>query len=166
MRAGIAFGSNLGDRLANLKGARLRVEQLPKVQPPVVASAIYETEPVDCEPGAPKFFNAVIEIDYSGEAAELLRELRGIEADYGRAPKHTQNVSRSLDLDLLYFGTMETSSPELQVPHPRILGRRFVLEPLHDVRPDLILPAQTKTVGALLQDLPATPRVVRVASEW
>ncbi len=166
MRAGIAFGSNLGDRLANLKGARLRVEQLPNVQPPILASAIYETEPVDCEPDAPKFFNAVLEVKYSGEAVELLRELRAIEGDYGRAPKHAQNVSRSLDLDLLYFGALEISSPELQVPHPRILGRRFVLEPLHDVRPDLILPAQTKTVSALLQDLPATPRVVRIASEW
>ena len=166
MRMGIAFGSNLGDRMANLKGARLRLEHLPKVQQPILASAVYETQPVDCEQGAPKFFNAVLEIDYSGEAAELLRELRGIEADYGRAPKHAQNVSRSLDLDLLYFGAMEISSSELQVPHPRIVGRRFVLEPLHDVRPDLILPAQTKTVSALLQDLPATPRVVRVASEW
>jgi 2-amino-4-hydroxy-6-hydroxymethyldihydropteridine diphosphokinase len=166
MRAGIALGSNLGDRLATLKRARQRVEQLPKTQPPILVSAVYETEPVGCEPGTPKFLNAVFEISYDGEAAELLQELRTIEANLGRAREHERNVSRTVDLDLLYFGDAVVSTPDLQLPHPRIAGRRFVLEPLHDICPNMILPGERENIAALLQDLPHIPLVVRVTSKW
>ncbi|MGZ5554101.1 MAG: 2-amino-4-hydroxy-6-hydroxymethyldihydropteridine diphosphokinase, partial [Chthoniobacterales bacterium] len=79
MRAGIAFGSNLGDRLTNLKTARQKVLDLPGVEKPMLISSVYETEPVDCEPGVGKFLNAVIEIGYAGAGETLLRELRKIE---------------------------------------------------------------------------------------
>ena len=166
MRAAIALGSNLGDRLANLRNARSAIEDLPKVEPPVIASSIYETEPVDCEPGAPRFMNAVMDVGYGGLPDELLQALRQIEADLGRPAAHAKNTSRTLDLDLLYFGEETLARPNLQLPHPRMLERRFVLEPLNDIRPDLVLPQQTETVADLLNKLPATPPLVRTASQW
>ena len=165
-RAGIALGSNLGDRLATLSSARREIAHLRAIEQPVLASAVYETEPVGCEPGAPPFLNAVIEIGYAGDAHELLRELRRIEATLGRPAAHARNTSRTVDLDLLYFGDMTLADNELQLPHPRMHTRRFVLEPLSDISSELILPLHSKTVAELLADLPATPPLVRVASEW
>ena len=166
MRAGIALGSNLGDRLETLRGARAAIERLPKVEGPMRASSIYETEPVDCEPGAPTFLNAVIEIGYTGAPEELLQELRGIEAALGRPAAHARNTSRTVDLDLLYFGEKTIARLDLVLPHPRMHERRFVLEPLCEIRPDLVLPQQTESVAELLQKLPATPPLVRMASGW
>lgn len=166
MRAGIALGSNLGDRLGNLKAARERLSQAAGVHSPVLASAAYETEPIGCEPGAPRFLNAVLEIDYNGEPLALLRQLREIEAALGRPAAHLQNTSRTIDLDLLYFGETEISRNELQLPHPRMHERRFVLEPLGQIRPELVLPRRRETVAELLRRLPDAPPLVRIASEW
>ncbi len=96
----------------------------------------------------------------------LLRALRGIEAAHGRPPAHARNTSRTLDLDFLYFGDVTLSTPELQLPHPRMHARRFVLGPLAEIRPDLILPGQRESVGALLERLPDRSPLVLVASEW
>ena len=166
MRAGIALGSNLGDRLANLSSARHELTNLLETRPPVLASSIYETDPVGCERGAPAFLNAVIEIRYAGDADDLLKQLRRIEAALGRPVAHARNTSRTLDLDLLYFGDVTIERAELQLPHPRMHERRFVLEPLCDIRPELVLPQQTETVAALLARLPATPPLLRIHSEW
>lgn len=166
MRAGIALGSNLGDRLANLTAARAQLSDLPGVELPRLASAVYETDPVDCDESAGKFLNAVMEIGYAGAASELLRVLRGIEAAHGRPPAHARNASRTLDLDLLYFGDITFSTPDLELPHPRMQTRRFVLEPLAEIRPDLILPGQQESVSALLRRLPDRSPLVLVASEW
>lgn len=166
MRAGIAFGSNVGDRLATFRAARQRIEQLAGAEPPVRASSIYETTPVDCEPGAPNFLNAVVELGFTGSATELLRALRDIERELGRPSIHPRNVSRTIDLDLLYFGDLRVDTPELQLPHPRIDGRAFVLQPLADIRPDLVLANESEPVGALLQNLGDTSGLVRSAAEW
>jgi 2-amino-4-hydroxy-6-hydroxymethyldihydropteridine diphosphokinase len=166
MRAGIALGSNLGDRLAQLRAAQVELRALPDAEAPFLASSIYETEPVDCEPEAARFLNAVLEIGYVGDAQTLLRELRRIEAVFGRPAAHARNTSRRLDLDLLYFDDLMIESAELQLPHPRMHERRFVLEPLSEIRPDLVLPGQTATVATLLRRLPATPPLLRGASEW
>lgn len=165
-RAGIALGSNLGDRLSYLKRARERVNRLPGVGPPLLASSVYQTAPVNCEPNAPEFLNAVIEISYTGEALNLLHELRRIEAALGRPAAHARNTSRTLDLDLLYFGDETISGPDLELPHPRLRERRFVLEPLAEIRADLVLPFQTENVAALLRRLPKSPPLLRVHSEW
>src|SRR3989440_180345 len=165
MRAGVALGSNLGERLANLRNARKEIAAMNGTLPPLRCSAIYETEPVDCEKGAAKFFNAVIELGYAGHAIELRRELAAIERVLGRPAAHERNVSRPIDLDLLYFGEMMIESAELQLPHPRIVEREFVLRPLADIRPDLILPGQTEAVDVLLLRLPMTG-VVRLDLEW
>jgi 2-amino-4-hydroxy-6-hydroxymethyldihydropteridine diphosphokinase len=135
------------------------------VLPPMRSSAIYETEPVGCEKGARKFLNAAIEFGFSGEAEDLLRCLAAIEKLLGRSAMHARNVSRTIDLDLLYFGELEIETAELQLPHPRITEREFVLRPLADIRPDLVLPRQTESVGALLLQL-TSAGVVRVTAEW
>lgn len=166
MRAGVALGSNLGERLANLRNARKDVAALPGVLPPMRASAIYETEPVGCERGAAKFLNAAIEFGYAGEAENLLLSLAAIEKLLGRSASHERNVSRTIDLDLLYFGELEIETAELQLPHPRLTEREFVLRPLADIRPELVLPKQTDPVGVLLLRLPDAGAVVRVAAEW
>src|ERR1700748_832922 len=101
MRAGVALGSNLGDSLANLRAARAAIGGLPGVLSPLIASAIYETEPVGCEPGAPSFLNAVVEFGFEGDPFQLFNDLRKIELALGRPPQHRPNVSRSIDIDLL-----------------------------------------------------------------
>ena len=145
MRAGVALGSNLGERLANLRQAREEIAALSGVLPPLHSSAIYETDPVGCEEGAAKFLNATIEFEYSDGPADLLRELAAIEQMLGRPATHARNISRSIDLDLLYFGERVIETSELQLPHPRIAEREFVLRPLADIRPDLILPGQKES---------------------
>ena len=166
MRAGVALGANVGDRAATLRAARERIEALDGVEPPLLASAIYETEPVDCEPGAGKFLNAAIEVGFAGEAAQLLSALRQIERDLGRPSVHPRNVSRPIDLDLLYFGDLTIDMPELQLPHPRLPERAFVLRPLADIRPNLILPNHRASIAELLRELGDTSELVRIKGEW
>lgn len=166
MRVGVALGSNLGERLAHLRNARKDIAALSGALPPMRASAIYETEPVGCEKGAGKFFNAAIEFGYTGEALELLRQLAAIEKLWGRPGAHPKNVSRTIDLDLLYFGDVEIETADLQLPHPRIAEREFVLRPLADIRPDLVLPKQTESVSVLLLRFPEATAVVRADLEW
>src|SRR5690348_5443923 len=101
MRVGIALGSNLGDRLVNLRAARQAIIDLVGNQS-LLASSVYETEPVDCEPDAGKFLNAVLEIEYDGDPTELLEELIRLEESLGRQRHHAQNISRKIDIDLLY----------------------------------------------------------------
>ena len=166
MRVAVAIGSNLGERLANLRNARKDIAALSGALPPMRSSAIYETEPVGCERGAGKFLNAAIEFGYAGEALQLLRQLAAIEKLWGRPGAHPKNVSRTIDLDLLYFGDLEMETADLQLPHPRLAEREFVLRPLADIRPDLVLPKQTEPLSALLRRFPDATAVVRLELEW
>jgi len=162
MRTAVALGSNLGDRLANLRAARQAIVQLPNVRPPLLSSPIYQTDPLGCESGAGKFLNAVVEFGYDGEPFHLLRELRRIETGLGRPPEHPRNVSREIDIDLLYVGDVKIDTKELQLPHPRMHDRGFVLQPLADIRPDLVLPEQTKSISHLLAQLRGQSEAVRI----
>jgi 2-amino-4-hydroxy-6-hydroxymethyldihydropteridine diphosphokinase len=166
MRAAVAIGSNLGERLANLRNARKDIAALAGALPPMRSSGIYETKPVGCEKGAAKFLNAAIEFGYTGEVLDLLHKLAAIEKLLGRPAPHPRNVSRTIDLDLLYFGDLEIENADLQLPHPRIPEREFVLRPLADIRPDLILPRQSEPVSALLLRFTDATAVVRVDLEW
>jgi 2-amino-4-hydroxy-6-hydroxymethyldihydropteridine diphosphokinase len=166
MRTAVALGSNLGDRLGNLRTARKAILALPGLKPPVLSSAIYETEPLGCEPGAKKFLNAVVEFDYDGDPASLLEQLIRIEEGFGRRRDHPKNVSRTIDIDLLYCGSCKIESERLRVPHPRMHLRKFVLQPLADIRPDLILPDQKQTVRQLLAKLNQSGGVIRLADDW
>ena len=166
MRIGIALGSNLGDRLANLRAARKAIADLTGAKGSVLESPVYETEPVGCEPGAGKFLNAVLEIEYNGDPTDLLQKLIRIEESLGRDRNHACNVSRKIDIDLLYAGELNVENEQLQLPHPRLHLREFVLQPLADIRPELILPNQTKTVRELLAQTGDSTKVTCLAEKW
>ena len=166
MRTAVTLGSNLGDRLENLRAARSAILRLSDVKPPIVFSALYETEPVDCEPGAEKFFNAVVEFDYEGDPTRLLDELIRAEEALGRRRDHPKNVSRTIDIDLLYCGDRKIEDERLQLPHPRLHLRKFVLQPLAEIRPVLVLPRQAKTVRQLLEELKESSAVFRFMDNW
>lgn len=166
MRTGVALGSNLGDRLSNLRAARRAIGGLSAVKPPVISSAVYETKPVDCEPGAEKFLNAVVEFDYENEPGALLEQFISIEEKLGRKRDHARNASRTIDMDLLYCGDRRVQGEKLQLPHPRLHLRTFVLRPLADIRPDLVIPGQTKTVRALLEQLENDGEAICVMHDW
>src|SRR2546421_12987388 len=165
MRIGIALGSNLGDRLENLRAARKAVVHLAGDRS-LMQSAVYETEAVGCEPGAGKFLNAVIEIEYDGDPTQLLEELIRVEELLGRQRDHALNVSRKIDIDILYADELNVKNEQLDLPHPRLHLRKFVLQPLADIRPDLVLPNQIVTVRELLAQLKDSATVTRFAEEW
>jgi 2-amino-4-hydroxy-6-hydroxymethyldihydropteridine diphosphokinase len=182
-RAAIALGSNLGDRLANLQSARDRIRALEGAREPIVQSAVYETSPVNCEPGAQNFYNAVIEIGFEKSADALFAALQQIERALGReritpSPQSSppgkggreaigkRNVSRTIDLDLLYFGSEQRAEAALQLPHPQMTQRKFVLQPLCDIAPDLRLPGQTKNVGELLAQLQDQGKITSLRENW
>src|SRR5438552_15271161 len=135
MGVGIALGSDLGDRMANLQAARTAIADLAADKSGVLESPVYETEPVGCEPGAGKFLNAVLEIEYNGDPTDLLQKLIRIEESLGRDRNHARNVSRKIDIDLLYASELNVENEQLQLPHPRLHLRKFVLQPLADFRP-------------------------------
>ena len=166
MRAGIAMGSNVGDRLDALLRARDAVLTMEGVSRPCLSSSLYETEPVGTEPGADRFVNAVIEVEYDGLPASLLEALQKIEASMGRPSKRPRNAPRTIDLDILYVGNLTLSTTAIVIPHPRLHLRRFVLEPLVEIRPDLRLPGQHLTTGELLRALADPADVQRLPSQW
>ena len=166
MRTAVALGSNIGDRLENLRTARKAICDLPTVKAPILSSAAYETEPVGCEAGAGKFLNAVVEFDYDSDPAHLLEQVIQIEEALGRKRHHPQNVSRIIDIDLLYCGERRINDERLQLPHPRLHLREFVLRPLADIRPDLLLPGQKKSIRELLAEAEQSDEVIRFAEQW
>lgn len=163
------MGSNVGDRLAYLRQARARVLALPGVSGAEDRCApIYETDPVDCPPGSGAFLNTVMEIDTPDALPplDLLAALRKIEGTLGRPSRYPRNAPRPVDLDILYAGNLVLDHPVLTLPHPRLLSRRFVLEPLAALRPELILPGQDKPVAALVHESGDPGTVSLIASKW
>jgi 2-amino-4-hydroxy-6-hydroxymethyldihydropteridine diphosphokinase len=166
MKAGIALGSNLGDRAARLAAAKRFLSSLHAGPGAPLCSALYETEPVDCAPGTAAFLNAVVEIKSPLEPLDLLARLREFERQQGRALDGGRNTPRQLDLDLLYAGDNQMDTPALVLPHPRMTTRRFVLQPLAEIRPDLVLPGHHLTVAQLLAALPASPAARPADCAW
>jgi len=149
MRAGIALGSNLGDRLGHLREARRRLLDLHDGSGPFLCSKIYETPPVDCPDGSPPFLNAAIELSTQAPPLELLADLQLIEIESGRPPDHQFHGPRTLDLDFLYYGELQLSHVSLTLPHPMISGRIFVLKPLADICPERLIPHVNHSVREL-----------------
>lgn len=153
----VALGSNLGDARSNVLVAMDRLQELAAA--PLLRSSLWQTAPVDCPPGSPSFVNAVVGLKpIPGETPEsLLAKLQALERLLGRQPKKVQNEPRPIDLDLIVFGRLVRHSKELALPHPRAHLRRFVLQPLSEIAPGLLLPGQARTVHELLEGLPPEP---------
>jgi 2-amino-4-hydroxy-6-hydroxymethyldihydropteridine diphosphokinase len=166
MRVGVALGSNIGDRTENLRSARSAIFSLPKVTGPFLASSVYETAPIDCESGAGEFLNAVIEFGYEGDPRELMTEFGKIEASLGRPSRHARNESRTIDVDLLYADEMQVHDRYLEIPHPRMSARLFVMQPLAEIRPELILPGQQKSAAEIVATLQKSDTVLALTNEW
>jgi len=149
----VALGSNLGNSRQALSNAIARLEEFS--MRPLLISSLIENAPVNCPPGSPNFVNAVVALTpRAGETPEsLLAKLQAVEKEFGRQPKRVLNEPRPLDLDLIAFGSEARATPQLTLPHPRAHLRRFVLQPLAEIAPDLLLPGQTKTVAQLLTAL-------------
>jgi 2-amino-4-hydroxy-6-hydroxymethyldihydropteridine diphosphokinase len=152
-RAGIALGTNLGDKTANLRAALALLESIATPGEPVLTAPVYRTEPLLCPPDSPDFYNTVVEIHFKGSAQDLLAKTRQFENQLGRTRGSTRNAPRLIDIDLLYLGDESHETPDLTLPHPRFHERRFVLQPLADIRPQLILPGQTRSIAELLETL-------------
>ena len=166
-RTGIALGTNVGNRLANLREAR---DLLVKLMPPgtnYFQSGLYQSEPVDCPESSPDFYNAVVEIDYLGSPQGLLQATQFIEWKLGRKPSSIRNSPRSIDLDILYFDDVMVNEDDLILPHPRLTDRRFVLKPLADIHPHLVLPGDETTIGEHLRKLDTEePDPILIQSVW
>ena len=167
--AGIGLGSNLGDRLANLRAARERLEALPGVRL-LGKSSVYETEPVGVPAAfaALDFLNAVALFEVSLPLEDWSDAVHGIEDALLRRRTGVRNAPRTIDLDLLYFGDVVADEPHLHLPHPQCTSRRFVCRPLAELRPDLVLPGENRTIAAILATLPRQPKVAHFApsSAW
>lgn len=154
MIIGIALGSNLGDSLAELK----RASDFLKFLSPTffLASSFYSCSPVDCKEDTPSFLNGVAEIEFSDGLIYLLEKLQTYEAERGRLAVRERNSPRPIDLDILYADELEMQTARLSLPHPRISERLFVLEPLAEIRPELLLPGLNKSVRVLLEEFKRT----------
>jgi len=143
----IALGANLGDRVAALKQAIASINALPLCSIKKISS-LYKTAPLETLPGhAPgaDYINAVVEIETSLPAPTLLQHLQQIELAAGRERPHI-NAPRTLDLDLLLYGSGSIDSADLTVPHPRMWQRAFVLVPLAEIAPGLVSDLQLQAV--------------------
>ena len=158
----VALGSNLGDSRQTIRQAMDRLQDL-SVRP-LLKSSLWRTNPVDCPPGSPVFVNAVVGLVTSPGATPelLLSKLQAIEKEFGRQAKKAPNEPRPLDLDLITFGTRAGATDQLTLPHPRAHQRRFVLQPLSEFAPELILPGQSKSVAELLAELSSDETVQRL----
>ncbi|MBP7274962.1 MAG: 2-amino-4-hydroxy-6-hydroxymethyldihydropteridine diphosphokinase [Kiritimatiellae bacterium] len=167
--SGFSLGSNLGDRLGYLREAARQLAATPGVEI-LARSPVYETEPVGVRPehAHRPYLNAVVIAAGPLTAAGWLRRIADIETALGRTRTEDRNAPRTLDIDLIYHGAEMIDSGGIRVPHPRWAERAFVVRPLADVRPELVVPGAGRTVKEILRGLESRPgpAVRRLTSEW
>jgi 2-amino-4-hydroxy-6-hydroxymethyldihydropteridine diphosphokinase len=144
----LGLGTNLGDREKNLSMAVERIgEEIGKV---IKCSSVYETEPWGFQ-SEDRFLNMVVKVRSSLRPSGLLGRILMIEAQLGRLRSGKGYKSRSIDIDILLFGSEVIKREELEIPHPRIPVRKFVLEPLCELAPDMVHPVLKVTFTELLE---------------
>jgi 2-amino-4-hydroxy-6-hydroxymethyldihydropteridine diphosphokinase len=163
MKAFIGLGSNLGDREANIRQALQFLEQLPETTI-VRGSSLYDTEPVGVS-DQPNFLNGVVQIETHLSPRQLLWNLMLIERRLGRV-RTRQWGPRVIDLDLLLYGEEVVDEDDLQVPHPLMTQRSFVMVPLVEIEPLLVHPVTNQTMLSILQRLGADPLVKHGSRLW
>jgi 2-amino-4-hydroxy-6-hydroxymethyldihydropteridine diphosphokinase len=145
----LSLGSNVGDRDSLLRDAQARLGAEGRI---VAASSFYETEPVEFT-DQPLFLNCAIALETSTTPQELMGAILGIEKEMGR--QRLQNKGpRTIDIDILLFGDTILDSPQLTIPHPAMHHRRFTLEPLAEIAPNVLHPVLRKTIRELRNALP------------
>jgi 2-amino-4-hydroxy-6-hydroxymethyldihydropteridine diphosphokinase len=151
----IGIGTNTGNRQRNIVEALKLLAKACRINK---VSSLYETEPEGYE-DQPYFLNCVIEVETDASAFKLLKSLKDIEKRLGREESF-RNAPRPIDLDILFYGDQVITEPGLEVPHPRLVERAFVLVPLGEIAPDLVHPVLHKMVRDLLGELKST-KIVR-----
>ena len=155
----LSLGSNLGDRSTNLESAISRLNQLGKV---VTVSSFYETEPVEVT-AQPWFLNCVVKLDTEKMPKLLLKGILDLEREMGR--RRTQSKGpRNIDIDILLFGNSIVETKGLTIPHPALHERRFVLEPLAEIAPEVRHPVFKKTIREMRDGLPPGQAVKKIKS--
>lgn len=152
MKSYIAIGSNLGDKNKLVNDAVQSINELPNSNV-LRISNWHETEPVGLPVGAKNFLNGVVEVNSDLSAHELMTALLEIEKMMGRVRNKTGYESRTIDLDLLLYGNQIIDMPDLKLPHPRMTERLFVMKPLCELCPDLIIPGIELSVSDILHHL-------------
>lgn len=167
MEVGLSLGANLGNRLHQLQETRNRIIATKGITL-LAKSPVYETEPVEVPPTDRDMFflNAVLIVETPLKMPELLLGFQKIERQLGRAPDSRPNARRPIDIDIIYADDLSLNVAGIIIPHPRWSGRRFVVQPLNDVRPDLVIAGQNGTVAELLSNLSDAHRVILYAKEW
>jgi 2-amino-4-hydroxy-6-hydroxymethyldihydropteridine diphosphokinase len=151
----LSLGSNLDDRFANLEEAIRRLREFGSI---TARSSVYETEPMEVK-SQPWFLNCVIALETGMTSQQLLATVLAIEQSMGRR-RIQHKGPRTIDIDILFFGDSIEESATLTVPHPALHQRRFVLEPMAEIAPELQHPILKKTVREMLNDLPANSGAV------
>jgi len=153
----LSLGSNLGDRSLNLHQAVEKLGELGKV---AAVSSFYDTEPVELT-SQPWFLNCVAKLDTEKMPRQLMAAILGIEQEMGRQRKQPKGP-RTIDIDILLFGSSIIDIPSITVPHPKLHQRRFVLEPLAEIAPEVRHPVLKRTAREMRDALPAGQTVKRV----
>lgn len=149
----VALGANVGDATSAVSRAMDELESW-SIRP-ARRSTLWRSAPVDCPTGSAEFVNAAVGLYWGADrgALDFLRRLKQMESRWGRKPKLVLNEPRVLDLDLIAFGDQRCESEELVLPHPRAAVRRFVLEPLAEIAPDLVLHTRDGSIRGRVREL-------------